>query len=87
MNRMLPQPTGDLARFRRSPDQVMTLARMGAAHPTRLSFLRQLLRRMESEGWRFDRPLWDINAKGVGRAVYRAEAALALLRRALAQVA
>lgn len=72
MNRMLPQPTGDLARFRRSPDQVMTLARMGAAHPTRLSFLRQLLRRMESEGWRFDRPLWDINAKGVGRAVYRA---------------
>ena len=59
MNRMLPQPTGDLARFRRSPDQVMTLARMGAAHPTRLSFLRQLLRRMESEGWRFDRPVWD----------------------------
>ena len=72
MNRMLPQLTGDLARFRRSPDQVMTLARMGSAHPTRLSFLRQLLRRMESEGWRFDRPLWDINAKGVGRAVYRA---------------
>ena len=72
MNRMLPQLTGDLARFRRSPDLVMTLARMGAAHPTRLSFLRQLLRRMESEGWRFDRPLWDINAKGVGRAVYRA---------------
>lgn len=72
MNSMLPQPTGDLTRFRRSPDQVMTLARMGAAHPTRLSFLRQLLRRMDGEGWRFDRPLWDIDAKGVGRAVYRA---------------
>jgi hypothetical protein len=58
--------------FRRSPDAVMRLARMGCSHPTRLSFLRQLLRRMQAEGWRFDRPIWEIDAKGVGRAVYRA---------------
>ncbi|WP_296643347.1 hypothetical protein [Roseinatronobacter sp.] len=58
--------------FRRSPDEVMRLARMGCSHPTRLSFLRQLLRRMQVEGWRFDRPVWEIGAKGVGRAVYRA---------------
>lgn len=58
--------------FRRSPDEVMRLARMGCSHPTRLSFLRQLLRRMQAEGWRFDRPVWDIDASGVGRAVYRA---------------
>ncbi|MGV8985147.1 MAG: hypothetical protein ACOH2H_02545 [Cypionkella sp.] len=45
---------------------------MGSAHPTRLSFLRALLRRMMTEGWRFDRPVWEIDAKGVGRAVYRA---------------
>ncbi|SPH16807.1 hypothetical protein DEA8626_00321 [Defluviimonas aquaemixtae] len=50
----------------------MRLARMGSAHPTRLSFLRVLLRRMRDERWRFDRPLWEIDAKGVGRAVYRA---------------
>ena len=58
--------------FRRGPDEVMHLARMGCSHPTRLSFLRQLLRRMQAEAWRFDRPVWEIDAKGVGRAVYRA---------------
>lgn len=45
---------------------------MGAAHPTRLSFLRQMLRRMRDEGWRFDRPVWEFDARGQGRAVYRA---------------
>ena len=62
-----PDPTP----FRRSPDVVMRLARMGSSHPTRLSFLRVMLRRMQDEGWRFDRPLWQIDAKGVGRAIYR----------------
>ena len=56
----------------RPPSEVMRLARMGSAHPTRLSFLRVLLRRVAQEGWQFDRPLWDIDANGVGRAVYRA---------------
>lgn len=65
-------PMPGAARFRRDPDEVMRLARMGCSHPTRLSFLRQLLRRMRTEGWRFDRPVWDIDAQGVGRAVYRA---------------
>lgn len=56
----------------RNPDVVMRLSRMGSAHPMRLSFLRVLLRRVEREGWRFDRPLWEIDDRGVGRAVYRA---------------
>lgn len=51
---------------------VMRLARMGSAHPTRLSFLRVMLRRMVDEGWRFDRPVWEVDSHGVGRAVYRA---------------
>ena len=58
--------------FRRAPSEVMRLDRMGSSHPTRLSFLRVLLRRLQAEGWTFDRPVWDIDAKGVGRAVYRA---------------
>lgn len=62
----------DLAAYRRPPAQVMRLARMGSAHPTRLSFLRTVLRRMVAEAWRFDRPVWQMDAKGVGRAVYRA---------------
>ncbi len=65
-------PMPEAAAFRRPPSQVMRLARMGSAHPTRLSFLRNLLRRVTREGWTFDRPVWEIDDKGVGRAVYRA---------------
>ena len=72
MNRPILYTAPDLVPFRRDPGQVMTLARMGAAHPMRLSFLRQMLRRVQAEGWRFDRPVWDIDVRGVGRAVYRA---------------
>lgn len=64
-------PMPEAAAFRRPPSEVMRLDRMGCSHPTRLSFLRQLLRRIEAEGWVFDRPVWDMDARGVGRAVYR----------------
>lgn len=56
----------------RNPEEVMRLARMGSFHPTRLSFMRILLRRVKSEGWVVTRPLWDIDNAGVGRAVYTA---------------
>ena len=56
----------------RDPDRVMRLSRMGSAHPMRLSFLRVLLRRIQQEGWCFDRPVWEVDNRGVGRAVYRA---------------
>ncbi|MEM1300398.1 MAG: hypothetical protein AAGH68_14085 [Pseudomonadota bacterium] len=49
----------------------MRLSRMGSMHPTRLSFMRVLLRRAENDGWRYDRPVWNIDADGVGHAVYR----------------
>jgi hypothetical protein len=72
MTRAPLSPARTAAPFRRDPAQVMQLARLGLAHPTRLSFLRILLRRMQRENWRFDRPVFDIDANGVGRAVYRA---------------
>ena len=56
----------------RDPAEVMRLSRMGSFHPTRLSFMRILLRRIKAEGWRVTRTLWDIDGKGVGRAVYTA---------------
>ncbi len=62
----------EAAAFRRSASEIMDLPRLGCAHPTRLSFLRSMLRRVEREGWQFDRPVWSLDAKGVGRAVYRA---------------
>ena len=54
----------------RPPDVVMRLERMGAAHQTRLSFLRAMLRCAARDGWRFTRPRFDIDAAGVGVAVY-----------------
>ncbi len=57
---------------KRPPEQVMRLDRMGSSHQTRLSFMRVLLRRLKTEGWTFDRPVWDIDARGVGVATYTA---------------
>lgn len=65
-------PFPESVTFRRPPSQVMRLDRMGSAHPTRISFLRNLLCRVSREGWQFDRPLWEVRNTGVGRAVYRA---------------
>ncbi|MEL7154654.1 MAG: hypothetical protein AAFN51_12855, partial [Pseudomonadota bacterium] len=56
----------------RPPEQVMRLSRMGNFHPMRLSFMRILLRRVKAEGWTVSRPVWSIDDKGVGRAVYTA---------------
>ncbi len=58
------------AKFRRPPEVVMKLARMGSFHQTRLSFMRTLLRRLKKEQWLFERRLWEIGADGFGRAVY-----------------
>ena len=57
-----------LARLRPS-GEVMRLARMGASFPTRLSFMRQLVRRMHRENWRFERRLFDLDGEGHGTAV------------------
>lgn len=75
MTRPAPDATLATAPFRRPAAQVMRLARMGAGHPTRLSFLRVLLRRIAADGWQCDRPVWQIDDKGVGHAVYRVQGA------------
>ncbi|MCK8463145.1 hypothetical protein MUY35_04695 [Aliiroseovarius sp. S1339] len=48
----------------------MRLARLGSFHQCRLSFMRILTRRMTRENWTFTRPVFDIDANGVGHAVY-----------------
>ena len=57
----------------RPPQQVMRLSRMGARYPTRLSFVRSLLRKMAREQWRISRPLFALDDGGFGDAVYRVE--------------
>ena len=54
----------------RPPASVCNLERMGAAFPTRLSFMRILLRRMSNEGWHLGRGHFDLDDEGFGTAVY-----------------
>ncbi len=72
MQQRIEQHSEDLRIGLRPPDQVMRLERLGAAFPTRLSFMRAMLRRVAAEGWRCSRPVWRIDEKGVGVAVYEA---------------
>lgn len=61
-----------VAELMRPPQEVMRLARMGASHQTRLSFMRAILRRVKREGWQVERTIWDVDEKGVGVGVYEA---------------
>ncbi len=54
----------------RPASEVMRLRRMGAAFPTRLSFLRTLMRVLAKEDVQVSRPIWEIDADGFGHAVY-----------------
>jgi hypothetical protein len=54
----------------RPPEMVMRLRRMGAAFPTRLSFLRTLMRALAADDVTVRRPVWQMDAAGFGHAVY-----------------
>ncbi len=60
----------------RSPEEVMRLTRMGSVHPTRLSFMRSLLRRMHRESWQFGQGRFDLDAQGFGTVVLTAHTPL-----------
>lgn len=57
----------------RDPALVMRLERLGCLHQSRLSFMRILTRRMARERWSFGAHRFDIDANGVGHAVYTAK--------------
>jgi len=65
---MEPSAKTDIAL--RDPARIMRLSRLGSMHQSRLSFMRVLTRRMAHDGWRFERRVFDIDATGVGHAVY-----------------
>lgn len=50
----------------------MRLARLGAFHQSRLSFMRVLLRRLHRENWQISRSHWEVDNHGVGVGVYTA---------------
>ena len=49
----------------------MKLQRMGASFPTRLSFMRTLLRNLSRDNAKVSRTLWRMDDEGFGRAVYQ----------------
>lgn len=50
----------------------MRLERLGSFHQCRLSFMRILLRRLQRDAWTFERPVFDIDERGTGVAIYTA---------------
>lgn len=53
----------------RERETVMRLSRMGSFFPTRLSFLRSLLRKLAADGVQLSWPVFDMNNQGHGNAV------------------
>ena len=62
--------SSDLQAPLRPPSHVMRLHQLGAMFPTRLSFLRIVLRRLVQERAVVTRPVWEMDDLGYGRAVY-----------------
>ena len=56
--------------FMRSPEKVMRPDRMGSSFPTRLSFMRTLIRRMARENWKFERTRREVDKDGYGLSIY-----------------
>ena len=53
---------------------------MGAFHPTRVSFVRTLVRRMAREQWRIERERFNLDAQGYGEVIYRVVTPVGTLR-------
>lgn len=70
MNCLHKNPFPDSKKYRRTPADIMYLARLGCIHPSRLSFLRIFLRKPKNESWQFARWIWEIDEKGIGHCVY-----------------
>ena len=57
----------------RPADEVMRLERMGSFFPTRLSFMRSMIRRMNENRWTIKPARFDLDDNGYGVAVYAAD--------------
>ena len=65
-----PEPAHIAQTALRPPSTVMRLRRMGAMFPTRLSFLRILMRDLAAQNVAVTRPVWQMDENGYGHAVY-----------------
>ena len=70
MNQLAPASTAQSHQALRPASQVMKLARMGQGFPHKLSFSRQIIRRMIADDCQVMRPVWQMCELGYGTAVY-----------------
>ena len=55
----------------RPPALVMCPERLGCLYPSRLSFSRSLIRRIQREGWRIEQRYLDVDSNNLGEALYK----------------
>lgn len=55
----------------RPPAVVMDIKRLGSLHPTRLSFMRALMRRMMNDQWHIKAQRVELDEQGLGTVVYK----------------
>lgn len=58
----------------RPTELVMDLDRLGSSYPTRLSFMRVLMRKLRKERWTIERVLFTLDDQGHGTCVYQIQA-------------
>ena len=56
--------------FKRPPSEVATLDKMGSCFPTRLSFMRILMRKLAKNKSKISTHLWKMDKNGFGHAVF-----------------
>ena len=71
-HKILPENKLEVSRLR-DASMVMDLKRMGAMHQTRISFVRNLIRKISKSHWKFYTHKWSLSLEGFGTVIYRVE--------------
>ena len=59
---------------KRPAREILSLRKMGAAFPSRISFMRNLIRKIHQQKWQLERRAFKLDANGFGHAIYTAHA-------------
>ena len=59
---------------KRPAREILSLSKMGAAFPSRISFMRNLVRKIHNQKWKLERRAFNLNRHGFGHAIYTAHA-------------
>ena len=68
MTTQQPIQTGSIGL--RPPEEILTLKKMGTSFPTRISFMRNIIRKIHHQKWNIERREFELDRDGFGHAVY-----------------